>query len=365
MKWTTIIIIIVVLSVIVVAGVGIWSYGFFFAPDSVEAVSERWTRSGHANAESVAFTNWADREPPEIPGVCARCHSMDGYIDFLGADDSTPGVVDQPVLGVSVVSCRTCHSPPAHTMTEVTFPSDIVVEEHTRSVNCMHCHQGRRATPGVDETLAGLEPDVVDEELGFINVHYAIAAATLLGGDAQGGYQYPGKSYVGRWEHVPDYDTCIDCHDPHSTFRNPDQCSPCHLNVVTHVDLRDIRESDVDYDGDGDVDKPIRLEVASFHDALFAAMQDYAVDVIGEPIAYDRQRSPHFFLASNEDEDTTGGPYDSWTPRLVRAAYNYHYVNADPGAYVHNARYALQLLFDSIEDLGQAVPVELEPFVRP
>ncbi len=363
MKLTTSIII--ALSLVAVAGVLVWGYGFFHAPEPVEVVSEKWTRSGHADAESVAFTRWADDDPPEIPVACARCHSMDGYLDFLGADDSTAGVVDEPVLGVSILSCRTCHNPPAHEMTEVTFPSDVVVEEFTWSVNCMQCHQGRASTPGVDEALAGLEPDVVDEELGFINVHYAVAAATLMGGDAQVGYQYAGRSYVGRWQHVEDYDTCADCHDAHTTFRDPDQCSPCHFNVVTHVDLRDIRETDIDYDGDGDVDKPIREEVASFHDALWVAIQDYAVDVIGEPIVYDRGTFPFFFTDPDGDELTFADRYQSWTPRLVRAAYNYRYVHADPGAYVHNARYVLQLLYDSMEDLGQAVPVDMDAFTRP
>ncbi len=356
--------IIIALSLIVIGGLGLWGYGFFFAPESVEAITAKWEISGHADAESVSFTRWADDDPPEIPITCARCHSMDGYLDFLGADGSTAGVVDQPVLGVSILSCRTCHNAPAHEITEVTFPSGNVAEEQTRAVSCMQCHQGRQSTPGVDERLTGLEPDVVNEELGFLNVHYAVGAATLLGGDAEVGYQYPGKSYVGRFAHVEDYNTCIDCHDPHSTFRNPDQCSPCHLNVVTQADLRDIRVSGVDYDGDGDVDKPIREEVATLHNALHRAIQDYAADVVGEPIVYDRDTFPYFFDPT-ADELTFANRYATWTPRLVRATYNYRYVHADPGAYVHNARYVLQLLYDSLEDLGQAVPVEMDSFVRP
>lgn len=249
-------------------------------------------------------------------------------------------------------------------MADVTFPSDIAVEERTKAANCMQCHQGRQSTLDIDEALAGLEPDVVSDDLGFINVHYAVAAATLLGGDAQVGYQYPGKSYVGRFEHVEGYDTCIECHDAHSTFRNPDQCSPCHLNVVDRTDLREIRVSGVDYDGDGDVDEPIRGEVASFHDALYAAIQDYAAEVIGEPIVYDSSY-PYFFRDPDGGDLTAADGYASWTPRLVRATYNYHYVHEDAGAYTHNARYVLQLLYDSMEDLGQAVPVQLEGFVRP
>ncbi len=357
-------VIVIALTVIIVGAIAAWGYSFFVAPESVEAISEKWSRSGHADSESESFARWAGDDPPEIPVACAKCHSMDGYLDFVGADGSPAGSVDEPVLGVSVVSCRTCHSEPAHEMTEVTFPSDISVEEDTMAANCMQCHQGRRSTKDVEDAVAGLEPDAVSDDLGFINVHYAIAAGTLLGGDAEVGYQYPGRSYVGRFEHVENYDTCIECHDAHSTFRNPDECSPCHLNVVDEADLREIRASNVDYDGDGDVDEPIYDEVAEFGDVLYAALQEYAAEVIGQPLVYDAQAFPYYFNEV-EGEPTFADQYDSWTPRLVKAAYNYHYLHQDPGAYVHNARYVMQLLYDSAEDLGEIVTVDMDGLTRP
>ena len=363
MKWW-VRIIVAVLILAIVGGASVWAYSFFSTRESVEEISAKWALSGHADAESESFVHWLEDEPPEIPVACAKCHSMDGYVDFVGADGSPAGQVDSTVPGVSILSCRTCHSEPAHQMAEVTFPSDIVVEEGTQAATCMQCHQGRQSTPDVDETLAGLEPDAVAEDLGFINVHYAVAAATLLGGDAQVGYQYSGNSYVGRFEHVEDYDTCTECHDPHSTFRNPDQCSPCHANVVDEADLREIRESEVDYDGDGDVDEPILSEVTTLHEGLYAAIQAYAEEVVGEPIVYE-DSFPYFFNDPDGGEVTFADQYASWTPRLMRAAYNYHYVHEDGGAYTHNAEYVLQLLYDSMEDLGQAVSVDMEGFVRP
>lgn len=368
MNWIKGLIIVAIVALLIAGGV--WGYQFFRAPESVEAVSEKWAQSGHANASSESFTHWDEDEPPEIPESCAKCHSMYGYLDFLGTDGSTARQVNAAARVGSVVSCRTCHNDPAHEMTEVTFPSGIEVQESTWAANCMQCHQGRQATSTVNETLADLPPDTVSEDLGFINVHYAVAAATLLGGDAQVGYQYDGKAYVGRFAHVEDYDTCIECHDPHSTFRNPDECSPCHLNVVDRADLREIRESETDYDGDGDVDEPIRDEVNVFHEELYTALQDYAADVIEQPIVYGRS-FPYFFNDTNGngeadgDELNFGNQYASWTPRLVRAAYNYHYVHEDRGAYTHNARYVFQLLYDSLEDLNEAVSVDLGDFTRP
>ena len=52
------------------------------------------------------------------------------------------------------------------------------------------------------------------------------------------------------------------------------------------------------------------------------------------------------------DEATSDNAYASWTPRLLQSAYNYQYVQKDPGAFVHNPKYVMQFLYDSIKDLG-------------
>ena len=49
--------------------------------------------------------------------------------------------------------------------------------------------------------------------------------------------------------------------------------------------------------------------------------------------------------------------YVTWTPNLLRAAYNYQFVHKDPGGYIHNADYQLQLLYDSLEAIGGAEAV--------
>jgi len=369
MKWSTILSVGLVL--IALAGVFIWGYRFFVAPESIESVSDKWARSGHADVSSRSFTNWDGNEPPVVPVGCAKCHSLYGYLDFLGVDGTPAGQIEKEPWVGSVVACNACHNPQAHAMTQVTFPSSIEVTENSRAANCMQCHQGRTATSTVDKAITGLDADAVSTDLAFINVHYAVAAATLLGGDAQGGYQYAGKTYVGRFAHVEDYDTCTDCHDPHSTAIDPDTCSPCHANVVDRADLHDIRQSTVDYDGDGDVREPIADEVATLHDVLYEALKAYTAQVVGQPLVY-ASSFPYYLNDTNgngivdSDEVNPGNRYAAWTSRSLRAAYNYHYVNEDHGAYTHNARYVLQMLYDSLEDLGQAVPVaELRDFTRP
>jgi hypothetical protein len=64
-----------------------------------------------------------------------------------------------------------------------------------------------------------------------------------------------------------------------------------------------------------------------------------------DEIVYDNARNPFFF-------DNAGNEYSTWTPRLLRAAYNYRYATLGVGAYAHNGLYTLQLLYDSLNDLG-------------
>ena len=59
--------------------------------------------------------------------------------------------------------------------------------------------------------------------------------------------------------------------------------------------------------------------------------------------------------------DNDEGAYESWTPRLIRAAYNYQWVQNDPGAYAHNGLYIIQVLYDSLANVG----ADVTGFTRP
>ena len=81
----------------------------------------------------------------------------------------------------------------------------------------------------------------------------------------------------------------------------------------------------------------------------------------GKPIAYTPEVYPYFFVDLNgngtvdKDEGKFPNRYKAWTPRLMKAAYNYQFVVKDPGAYAHNPTYATELLHDSLADLGTKV----------
>jgi hypothetical protein len=339
--------------------------------EPVEEISIKWGNSSHADRSSEAFIHWDEDEPPEIPVSCAQCHSTSGYIDFLGEDGSAFGMIDKPSPIGSIVSCEVCHNETAHSLSASVFPSGDEITGLGMEANCIECHQGRTSTVRVEQAIADLPLDEIAEDLGFINIHYKVAAATQMGTEGQAGYQFAEKNYVGRFKHAESAQSCIDCHDPHAQTVNPDNCAVCHSNVVNYSDFQNIRMSKADYDGDGNTTESIAAEIDAFVNALYAAMQTYSSEVLDQPIIYSPTNYPYFFNDTNndrlgsDDEITFPNGFSTWSPRLLRAAYNYHFALQDGGAYVHNPRYLLQLLYDSLEDLSEVIEVDLSGLVRP
>jgi hypothetical protein len=330
---------------------------------------ESWAASPHNDTEAEAFNHWNEDDPAEVPVDCATCHSTSGYIDFLGADGSPAGVVDSPKAIGETIQCVACHNEASEKLTSVTFPSGAVIEGLGPAARCMVCHQGRASSVQVNERIdsAGLTEDVdtVSEDLGFINIHYFPAAATLYGTAVKGGYEYEGKSYDFKNDHVAGYDTCVGCHDQHTLERKLDECAVCHQGAATDEDVRNIRMngSAVDYDGDGNVEEGISFELDGLRELLYSAIQAYGSEVSGTPIVYNAASYPYFFIDANENGEVDEGEegYNAWTARLMKAAYNYQMATKDPGAFAHGGKYIIQLLYDSIEDLNQALstPIDL------
>ena len=326
---------------------------------------EAWLASPHANVKSEAFTHW-DKDG-KVPVRCARCHSGPGFLDFIGADGSTIGKIDKPAPIRSVIDCVTCHNDTTLGLESVRFPSGLTVGNLGADARCMICHQGRQSTRSVNRKIKGLPADKVSRKLKFINVHYRAAAATLWGTGAKGAYEYAGKRYHGRFQHTPTLKNCSQCHDPHRLTVRTETCAACHAGKP----LKSIRLRPVDYDGDGNTKEGIAGEIDTLHRALGRAIAAYAKRVAGKSIVYDAHKHPYFFTDLNANgrvdagEATRANAYKSWTPRLVRAVYNYQFIAKDPGAYAHNPPYALQILYDSLESLGAKVPVGLAKLKRP
>lgn len=338
--------------------------------ETVVQATERYATSGHADRTSISFTNWNNNDPPVIPIQCARCHGTPGFLDFLGEDGSTPWVVDKEAPSGEVITCIACHNPTIHSIERVAFHSGEEFQPKGMEGVCMLCHQSRQSTDGIQGVLQGLPEDEVSADLSFINPHYHFAASTQVGSLARSGYQYPQQQYVGYFAHADRAETCTQCHNAHNLAVAPRKCAVCHSNVVTSDDFATIRTQKLDYDGDGDITEGIQSEIAFLQSLLFQAIKTYAREVAGKPVVYADQ-FPYYFVDTNDngiaDPDEVNFPnrYNAWTPRLIKAVYNYQFAKNDPGGYVHNPRYVIQLLYDSLMDLGQKVPLPNVSLVRP
>jgi hypothetical protein len=324
--------------------------------EPVDLSNARRIDHGHFAGSEEAFRHWD--VDGAVPGTCSRCHSAAGLPLYV-----TQGVaISQPTA--SGLNCATCHNDVTtftrYEVEEVVFPSGARLSTGDSDSNlCLNCHQGRESAASVNRLIGERDDDTVSEDLRFLNIHYFAAGASLFGTEAKGAYEYEDQTYIGRNQHVPGYDTCIECHDTHALEVEVEECSNCHEGVAVLEDLRTIRANEVDYDGDGDLSEGIAGELETMHAALLVAMQAYANSVEGaEPIIYSSAAYPYFFIdvdnngVADPGEATSDTRYGTWTPRLLRAAYNYQYVAKDPGGFAHNGLYLIQVLYDGLVDLG-------------
>ncbi len=324
--------------------------------------------AGHFAGSEEAFRHWD--EEGAVPGGCAKCHSGEGVPTFLanGVNIAVP-----PSNGFQ---CANCHNDlttfTRFSIKDVKFPSGKVVSfgDGAESNLCITCHQGRESTASMNTAIkaSGAKDDEVSDKLRFRNVHYFAAGATLFGDAVQGAYQFDGQTYRGQFKHGGLGPTeCVQCHDVHALTVKVDTCTACHKTVKTEEDLQGIRITDVDFDGDGDTSEGLAGEVSTMQDALYAAMQSYATTKAGAAIVYSASSYPYFFTDKNgngkldTDEATSDNAYATWTPNLVRAAYNYQYAQKDPGKFAHNGQYMIQVLYDSIQAVGGDVSKMTRP----
>ncbi len=313
---------------------------------------------GHFAGSEEAFRHWD--EDGAVPGNCARCHTGEGLPQFIanGANVAMP-----PSNGLM---CETCHSDlttlELYPVKAVPFPSGASLSfgETAKDNLCLECHQGRESTVSVNRAIAGKDVDTADEKLGFRNVHYFAAGATLFGTEAKGMYEYKDQTYKGKFAHPAPADTCSGCHDPHKLEVKVESCAGCHqgkpveeIRAPTSVD---------DFDGDGNKTEGIKAEVDTMAEQLYTAIVAYAKGK-NAPIVYSPTAYPYWFGDANSNGKVDEGEkgYAAWTPRLLQAAYNYQYTQKDTGAFVHNAKYVMQAVYDSIKDLKGDVTKLVRP----
>jgi len=329
--------------------------------------NELWESSPHADEQAEAFRHWDADNPQEIPVVCAMCHSRTGFLDFLGVDGTSVDVVDNPVKIGTVVTCYVCHNEATYALDSVTFSSGSRIGSLGPEAICITCHQGRASTQMLNIKIREVNltsDDTPSVDLKFLNSH-STSGATPFGSEAHGAYEYDGESYHERFYRGTDFFACTRCHDQHSLEVKIETCSNCH--TFDGVEVKNIRVNTTDVDGDGDVAEGIAFEIDQIHQDLYIAIQAYARNAVGVPIVYDFTNHPYFFIDTNgnglpdPEEVTPENAYNNFSPRLLRATYNYNYVSHDAGAFAHNSTYIAQVLYDSLADIGGDVSGKMRP----
>jgi hypothetical protein len=252
---------------------------------------------------------------------------------------------------------------------------------------------------------------VLDAPLGsatsafsWVNPHYLGAAATIWGAQAAMYYQYPvtydatpaTKTYRGGGSHRDA--ECTDCHNAHSLeVSDTMDCSAtsCHHthSGTTAQNLPALRlKTGRNYDGGND--DGVYQNFLNMKATFYQAIQKYSaklgnVNAGTSTICFDDARYSYWFVATAADitngtctgtvgwgtiADATKTPpvADSntrWTPRLVRATYNYKFLAQDAGAWIHNPRYAAQIMYDAVKDLNAGLApadqIDVSAWTRP
>ncbi len=333
--------------------------------------TQKWASSAHANSASEGFRHWDDSEDGTVPANCAQCHSSTGFLDYYGLDGSEAYVVDQPAKVGTVVDCSVCHNDYVESNPVVKFPSGMEVASTDGVAACWTCHQGTEGgiNGNLEKRIGEIAPDDKGETLGFVNPHYLAVGSMYLGAEANGGYQYEGKTYAGAFRHASGVETCTDCHDPHTLhLADPgyEKCQTCHAEIQGYPDQRLVRRTRLDYDGDGDVNESTYDEINGLAEQALASIVTYSKNIGGVTIGYS-DNYPYWFGDVNDNgvQDEGEKAYADWTPRLMRAAFNYKFVTRSAG-YIHNPVYSAQLLIDSIEDLAAGdATITLASYSRP
>jgi hypothetical protein len=343
-------------------------------------INKQWAESGHGDLTGDPWVHYdwklANRQ------ACQRCHTPIGFANIV-ADQANYNPVNNNFshltgLQNDTLTCDGCHADSSFKRRTigayngfVMFPSGDKVTLDADSNLCMMCHQGRASKVDIDTKInAGAPPYT-----SFSNIHYLAAAATFFGTETHGGYEYNGKTYVSRStfpDHQGKLNSCVTCHLRKESVDEPDHhfkpqasdCagSTCHAGI-TRVD--DIRPRNApDYDGDSDTTEGIKGEIDTIRAALYVQIKSYASATIHFPIVYDENASSYWYRDTNgngtrESGETTA--YNKFDAKLLKAAYNYHMSVKEPHTYIHNYKYMLELLYDSLEDLGTT----MTPYTRP
>ncbi len=315
---------------------------------------------------------------------CTQCHHGLGSIDFQMDRQGTEKA--QVLWGDATVTCLTCHDPHQDkngTGKNVRLPAKISINDlfadrgkNPRgainrfmdgtelppnlgdSVICIFCHQGFNSGLTVylgvkNKVDPYTKPDqVIDPAgFGFVNPHYLEGAALLWSRNAWEFFfdSVPQMYTTGNPNHQKM--NCVGCHmskaspdnskGGHTWKPNIETCQGCHGSSLK--DFHSVPAS-ADYDGDGTV-KTAFEEIGTLHPDT-GLLGQLSTALAAKGIIYNPHKFPYFF-------NDKGFPYRAFTSHTLSAAFNLAYSYRTRNAvYVHNTKYVVQILQDSLRALG-------------
>lgn len=314
----------------------------------VRGARSQYLTSGHRTIGNASYSNSDD---------CQGCHTNEGFIERvkMGKVD-TKKFVRYP----SEIGCFTCHAPhdtgnfSLRKMSAVTLANGAVFDKGKGNL-CASCHQARRTAK--EEVKARAIPS---DSWG---AHHGPQSDMLLGTNA---YEYPGKKYSKSPHAVLPNAECVTCHMalPNGRYSlapsigghsfnvagevherptvNPAGC----LSSGCHTEMKQVegkhffdRKAPADYDGNGKIET-VQEEVQGLYQRLINERGTGLLQTMKNP-PYD----PKGEFIDNKAQ---------YPIEVTAALYNYKFVKEDGSKGIHNTRYAVQLLMDSIKTLDKS-----------
>ncbi len=292
-------------------------------------------------------------------GGCQICHTSEGFVEFVKT-----GKVGEDVAYPSQPGCFSCHDPhntgdfSLRTKAPVTIAAGVVFDKGTGNL-CANCHQSRRAV--ATQVKAG----TLSSHFG---AHHGPEADLFLGVN---GAELPGKRYGSSVHTFEVKDSCVECHmalpvgsryssspaigghsfypigEVHEATKiNASACVNCHEDVGLEGEFFNIKAK-ADYDGNGKVESA-QAEVEGL---LHLIVNSNGTGVL-------QTSSPNAYKADGSWNSTKGLEFSEG---IIGAVWNYKFIEEDRSLGIHNTRYAVQLLMDTIEYFDSSFDVSARP----